>query len=53
MVAKLLTALIKKEKLIAHALSFSLGASAAALGVNAEAVKQQFCADYLLETDLK
>lgn len=43
MIEKILLKLLKKERLIATLLSFVLGASATALGINAEVVKQEFC----------
>lgn len=51
MIEKLLKALIKREKVLSAILSFVLGASAAALGVNAEAVKTEFCKSELTIID--
>lgn len=48
MIEKILLKMISKERGIALILSFVLGASTTALGVNAEVVKKHFCESAIL-----
>lgn len=51
MLEKILLKMLKKEKALGLALSFVLGASSTALGLNAEVVKRELCSMEVISSE--